>query len=354
MRVTTTEHFFGEYEGKTVNKYTITEVAGIQVSVINYGATITNIIVPDRSGSPADIVLGFDTLEGYLNATDSYVGCICGRYASRISNAVFNINGNKYQLPKNDGMNCLHGGYKGFDKVVWDATILPEGDGVLFTYNSEDGEEGFPGKLNASVSYRINNNSLHVEFSAKTNKATPVNLTSHSYFNLSGGKDDNILNHELQLFADRFVEIGNDLIPTGKLIDVKDSAMDFSAMHKIKETMNGLGGYDHCWVLNKKNGELNKAASLLHKESGRMMSVYTTQPGILFYSGNFLDGTLTGTKKGKTYSKYAGLCLETQHFPDSPNHKEFPETILKPGEEYREKTIYSFENMFDHSTKNQL
>ena len=248
-------------------------------------------------------------------------------------------------------MNCLHGGFKGFDKVCWDAELLPEGDGVTFRYNSNDGEEGFPGTLNASVSYRVNNNSLIIEFSAKTNKATPVNLTNHSYFNLSGGKENDILNHELQLFADEFVETDEDLIPTGKLIAVKNSAMDFSSMHKIESAMNGLVRYDHCWVLSKNNGTLLKAASLLHRESGRLMTLYTTQPGVHFYSGNFLDGTLKGTKKGKEYPKYAGLCLETQHFPDSPNHKEFPDTILNPGEEYREKTIYGFENIFDHSKK---
>jgi aldose 1-epimerase len=346
MKVITNEQLFGTFNGRQVKKYTITEVAGIQVSVINYGATITNLIVPDRSGSPADIVLGFDTLESYINAGGSYIGCICGRYASRISNAEFSINGNNYQLAKNDGTNCLHGGIKGFDKVVWNAEILPEGDGVTFTYDSKDGEEGFPGELNVSVTYRVNNNSLIIDFWGRTNKATPVNLTSHSYFNLSGDKEDDILTHELQLFGNAFVELNADLIPTGKLIPVKDSAMDFLEMHEIKKEMNGLGGYDHCWVLNNKNGELTKAATLFHRESGRIMTVYTTQPGILFYSGNFLDGSLKGTKKGKIYSKYAGLCLETQHFPDSPNHKKFPNTIIKPDEEYKQQTVYQFESIF--------
>lgn len=352
MRVTTTEQFFGTFNGKQVNKYTITEVAGIQVSVINYGATITNLIVPDRSGSPADIVLGFDSLEGYVKAADTYMGSICGRYANRIGHAAFNINGSRYNLSKNAGVNCLHGGFRGFDKVCWDAEILPGNDGVIFKYESNDGEEGFPGKLNTSVTYRVNENSLSIEFWAKTNKATPVNLTNHSYFNLSGGKENDIMSHELQLDADLFLETDDEFIPTGMLRQVKSTVMDFSTFHKVKPGIDKTGGYDQSWILNKENGELMKAASLLHKESGRLMTVYTTQPAIHFYSGNFLDGTLKETKKGKVYTKYAGLCLETQHFPDSPNHKEFPDTILKPGEEYLEKTIYSFENIFDHSPKN--
>lgn len=355
MTVTTTEKFFGIFNGKSVSKFTITEVAGMQVSVMNYGATITNIIVPDKAGSPADIILGFDSLEGYINASDVYMGSICGRYANRIGHAAFSINGSKYQLSKNEGMNCLHGGFRGFDKVFWNAEILPQGDGVIFTYTSDDGEEGFPGKLNASVTYQVKNNSLYIGYFASTSKATPVNLTSHCYFNLSGNKENDILNHELQLFADRYVETNDELIPTGKLIQVRDSVMDFSNLHKINSAMNGLDGYDHCWVLSKKvqserkeNDKMMQAAILVHRDSGRMMKIYTTQPGIHFYSGNFLDGTLRQTKKGMMYSKYAGLCLETQHFPDSPNQNAFPDTILQPGKEYRQETIYQFENIFGH------
>jgi aldose 1-epimerase len=238
----------------------------------------------------------------------------------------------------------LHGGLKGFDKVYWDATLLQEGDGVRFTYTSKDDEEGFPGNLKVSVIYRVLGNALHIEYNAVTDKKTPVNLTSHCYFNLSGGKETNILNHELQLNADSFVEVDDESIPTGKLISVKNTAMDFKALKKIGPAISEVNGYDHSWVLNKTDGELINAALLVHKESGVKMTVYTTEPAIHFYSGNFLDETLMNNKNGQFIKKYAGLCLETQHFPDSPNNNNFPNTLLYPGEEYRQKTIYKFEN----------
>lgn len=342
MAVKITVQAFGEYEGRTVNKYTMTQVAGIQVSVMNYGSAITSIIVPDMTGSPADVVLGFDTLEGYIRSGHFYFGGICGRYANRIADGKFLINGHEYQLSNNIGIGCLHGGFKGFDKKFWEAEILPEGDGVVFTYTSKDGEEGFPGNLTAEVTYRVTDNALHVEYTATTDKASPVNLTSHSYFNLSGGKDENILNHELKINASRIVEVGEGYVPTGKLRGIENSALDFTQSKKIGNG-NGEGdGFDYSWVVNRINAELTEAASLLHKESGRRMTVYTTQPAIHFYSGHLLDGQMKDTKKGMEYGKYAGLCLETQHFPDSPNHPEFPNTIVKPGETYTEKTIYSF------------
>jgi aldose 1-epimerase len=333
---------FGEWEGRSVNKYIITETAGIQVSVINYGATVTSIIVPDRNGSVDDVVLGFDTLDEYINAGSYYVGGICGRYANRIAGASFRINGSMYNLAGNNGIHCLHGGFKGFDKVYWSAAVLPGEEGVAFTYTSKDGEEGFPGTMITTVTYRVENHSLHITYSAVTDKATPVNLTSHCYFNLSGSKQADILDHELQINADNYLEVDTSLIPTGYYRKVEQTAMDFRIPRTAGEALQQLNGFDHCWILDKKNEELIKAAGLFHQKSGRMMTVYTTQPGIHFYSGHLLDGGLQHAKGDTAYGKYAGLCLEAQHFPDSPNHPEFPGTILYPGETYREQTIYSF------------
>ncbi|HEV7783241.1 MAG TPA: aldose epimerase family protein [Chitinophagaceae bacterium] len=344
MAVRTTVEDFGTYQGKPVNKYIITELAGIQVTAINYGAAITGIIVPDNTGTPADVVLGFNSLKGYTQAGDMYMGAICGRFANRIAHAKFRINGSEYHLTNNNGRNCLHGGASGFDKAYWDGELLPEEDGVRFTYRSRDQEEGFPGNLDVSVTYRVENSALHIVYQAVTDKATAVNLTSHCYFNLSGGKEKDILGHELELNADRFLEVNGDAIPTGKLIDVKNTPMDFTTLRRTGVAIGKVNGYDHSWILNRSDVELVKAASLVHKESGRCMNMYTTQPAIHFYSGNLLRSDLGDTKQGKGYDKYAGLCLEAQHFPDSPNHKNFPETILEPGEVYAEKTVYSFTN----------
>ncbi len=344
MAVKTTVQDFGKYEGKPVCKYIITELAGIQVTAINYGAAITSIIVPDKMGSPADVVLGFNSLPGYIQAGDMYMGAICGRYANRIAHAKFRINGSEYKLASNNGRNCLHGGSKGFDKIYWDATLLPEGDGVRFTYRSKDQEEGFPGNMDVSVTYRVEDSALHIMYHAVTDKTTTINLTSHCYFNLSGGKENDILGHELELNADRFLEVNADAIPTGKMIDVKDTPMDFTCLRRTGAAINEVNGYDHSWVLNRSDMELVKAASLVHAASGRRMNMYTTQPGIHFYSGHLLRNDLGDTKQGKLYDKYAGLCLEAQHFPDSPNQKNFPDTVLLPGKVYTEKTVYSFTN----------
>lgn len=342
MAVKITVQPFGEYEGKQVNKYTITGDSGMQVGVINYGATITNIIIPDKNGSLADIVLGFESLSGYINAGDYYFGGVCGRYANRIANASFRINGSEYKLAGNNGISCLHGGFKGFDKVYWDAEILSDGNGVTFMYNSKDGEEGFPGNMKVAVSYRLVTNALHIEYTATTDKATPVNLTSHCYFNLSGSDDLNIKEHELSLNADYFVEVGADNIPTGNLVEVLNTQLDFRETKKLSSNLNG---YDQTWVLKNNNGKLVEAAKLFHSKSGREMTVLTTKPGIHFYNGYHLKGNYPGTKKGKDYQQYAGLCLEAQHFPDSPNHSNFPNTVLAPGEVYNHKTIYSFEHL---------
>jgi aldose 1-epimerase len=320
-------HPFGEWEGRLINRYTVTETAGIQVSIINYGATVTSMIVPDRNGAPADVVLGFDTMEGYLNAGEYYIGGICGHM---------------YQLTGNNEGHCLHGGKKGFDKVFWEAEPLPGNDGVKFTYRSKDGEEGFPGNMTAMVTYRVEKKSLYISYAAFTDKATPVNLTSHCYFNLSGGAQKDILDHQLEINAVQYLETDNSLIPTGNIRDVMNTTMDFTRLRKTGDAMADLDGFDQCWVLNGEGRGLVKAARLLHRASGRLMTVYTTQPGIHFYSGQWLNGGIQPGKPGPGFGKYAGLCLEAQHYPDSPNQSSFPNTILYPGETYSEETIYSF------------
>lgn len=344
MAVTTTVQDFGYYEGRPVHRYIISEQSGIQVMAINYGATITGIIVPDKKGSPADVVLGFNSLQAYIDGGDVYMGSICGRFANRIAHAKFRINGHEYKLTNNSEGSCLHGGKKGFDKAWWRAEVLPEGDGVRFNYRSADQEEGFPGNLDVSVTYRVENSALHIDYHAVTDKATAVNLTSHCYFNLSGGRENDILDHELLLNANRYLETNGHTIPTGKLVDVKDSAMDFTRLRRTGESIGELEGYDHSWELNREGKGLIKAASLLHPASGRRMDVLTTQPGIHFYSGHLLNTVAGDTKSGKFYGRYSGLCLEAQHFPDSPNHGNFPDTILLPGQEYAEKTVYHFTN----------
>lgn len=341
MPKTVTENLFGIFKGRQVNKYTISNDSGLKVSIINYGATITNLFVADATGVADDIVLGFETLEGYINAPNMYMGSLCGRYANRIAKGKFIINGNAYQLTRNEGDNTLHGGNEGFDKVFWEASILPGGNIVSFSYCSKYGEEGFPGNLDVTVAYQLKAKALHIEYKATTDKATPVNLTSHCYFNLSAGADDDIFKHDLQLNADCFVEVDDKSIPTGKIEKTKDSEMDFTRVKNIDDAVKESGGFDHTWVLNNEN-ELMKAATLLHKSSGRVMDVLTTYPGIHFYSGNFISETLSSTKKGRLYKKYGGLCLETQNFPDGPNKSHFPCTILQPGEVYAHTTIYNF------------
>jgi aldose 1-epimerase len=342
MGVKVTVQPFGEWNGLTVNKYTITEIAGIQVSVINYGATVTSIVVPDRNGAPADVVLGFNTLDEYVKAGNYYIGGICGRYANRIAGARFRINGSIYNLTGNDGGHCLHGGRHGFDKVFWEGRILPEEDGVEFSYHSKNGEEGFPGNLHVKVTYRVEQHALIITYTAVTDKPTPVNLTSHCYFNLSGINKSDILDHQVEINGSRYLEVDQSFIPTGSLQQVEDSPMDFRHYRKAGDVLEELNGIDHCWVLDKKDKALEIAASLVHEKSGRMMEVYTTQPGIHFYSGHFLNGNRGDSAANNSFGKYAGLCLEAQHFPDSPNHPTFPPTILLPGERYSEQTIYSF------------
>ena len=340
------EDAYGEVDGNKITQYTLTNPNGMSVKIINYGGTVTDIMTPDKNGKMGNVVLGYDSLAGFLQTGNPYFGCLVGRYANRIANAKFTLDGKEYALaPNNDG-NSLHGGTKGFDKRVWTASDINTDSvsSIKFTYDSKDGEEGYPGNLHSEVVYTLTkNNELKIEYKATTDKATPVNLTNHCYFNLSAGADSTILDHELMLKADKYTPVNDKLIPTGRIDDVKGTPMDFTAAKKIgRDLPQVTGGYDHNWVLNKSGNNLEMIASLYHPANGRYMEVYTTEPGIQFYSGNFLDGTLKNTRGGAKYIKHAGLCLETQHFPDSPNQPAFPNTILKPGETYTQTTVYKF------------
>ena len=348
MKAGITEKPFGTFEQKPVTEYTITNSHGMQVSVINYGGTVTRLITPDKNGAMGDVVTGFESLDGFLQKGVPYFGALIGRYGNRIAHGKFTLDGKTYTLAGNDHGNSLHGGNKGYDKVYWN--IEKQGDNSLkCTYDSKDGEEGYPGNLKAEVVYTLTeDNGLKIDYTATTDKATPINLTNHCYFNLSAGKDSTILNHTLELKADKYTPVNDALIPTGKIEDVKGGPMDFTTAKMIGKDLppskggNDKGGYDHNWVLNKNGNTLEQVATLYEPNSGRVMEVMTTEPGIQFYSGNFLDGTLTNTKNGQKYVQHAALCLETQHFPDSPNEPTFPNTILKPGETYRQTTIYKF------------
>ena len=343
MKFNITEKPFGVFENEKVMQYTLTNPNGMQVSIINYGGTVTNIITPDKDNKMGDVVLGFDSLSGYLQKNNPYFGCLVGRYGNRINKGKFVLDKTTYQLPLNDHGNTLHGGLKGLDKVVWQAT-KPEGDSSLqLTYTSKDGDQGFPGNLKVAVVYTLSSdNALQIAYSATTDKATPVNLTNHCYFNLSGGKEPTILDHTVTIHADKFTAVDSFLIPTGKLPDVKGTPMDFTTGKLVGKDMASVkGGYDHNWVLNRTGTGIEKVATIYNAASGRFMEVLTTEPGLQFYTGNFLDSTLTG-KNNWVYGKHAALCLETQHFPDGPNQPSFPNTILKPGETYQHTTVYRF------------
>lgn len=343
-KVSIAEKPFGTYEGKPVTEYTLTNGNGMQVGIINYGGTITKLITADKTGAMGDVVTGFESLDGFLQKGVPYFGALIGRYGNRIANGKFTLDGKEYTLAGNNNGNSLHGGNKGYDKVYWNIEKQAGDSSLKLTYISKDGEEGYPGNLNIEVVYTLTaDNGLKIDYTATTDKASPINLTSHAYFNLSAGKDSTILGHDLMMKADKFTPVNDALIPTGKLEDVKGGPMDFNTAKPIgKEIASVSGGYDHNWVLNKSGNTLEMVAVLSHAVSGRSMEVWTTEPGLQFYSGNFLDGTLTNTKGGVKYIKHGALCLETQHFPDSPNQPAFPSTILKPGETYRHTTVYKF------------
>lgn len=338
------ERNFGNYEGNPVIFYTITNSSGMKLSVINYGGAITEIITPDRNGNMGDVVLGFDSLSGFLQKGNPYFGSLIGRYGNRIANASFTLDGKKYQLAGNNSGNSLHGGNKGFDKVWWHIEKQPGDSSLKLTYVSRDGEEGYPGTLSVQIIYTLtSDNAVKIDYTATTDKQTPVNLTNHAYFNLSAGRDSTILNHQLELKANKYTPVNAQLIPTGALADVRGTPMDFTTAKMIgKDIQQVKGGFDHNWVLTRSGNGLERVGSLYDSSSGRFMEVFTTEPGLQFYSGNFLDGTLTNTKNGQRYVKHAALCLEAQHFPDSPNQPSFPSTILKPGQTYRQTTVYKF------------
>jgi len=338
------ELFSNTADGREVELYTLVNVNDVKIRIITYGAIVVSLEVPDRYGKLADITLGYDTFPEYLKESP-YFGAIVGRYGNRIGNGKFILNGVEYQLAKNNGENHLHGGIIGFDKVIWDAKPFEQDfvAGIKLSYFSKDGEEGYPGNLSSNVTYTLtDNDELVIDYQAKTDKATPINLTHHSYFNLAGQGERDILGHELMLNAENYTPVDEGLIPTGEIRSVKNSSMDFTIPKTIGKEINQVeGGYDHNYVITNGKGTLVLAARVYEPSSGRIMEVYTTEPGIQFYSGNFLDGSITG-KTGKVYHKHYGFCLETQHFPDSPNQPQFPSVTLNPGEVYTHKTVFKF------------
>jgi len=339
-----TEQPFGTINNETVTQYTLTNPNGMQVRILNYGGTVTNILVPDKNKEMGDVVLGFDSLSGYLQTGNPYFGCLVGRYGNRIAKGKFSIDGQAYQLTLNNNGNTLHGGVRGLDKVIWTATKQAGDSSLLLTYTSKDGDQGFPGNLSVEVVYTLSaDNALQISYAATTDKATPVNLTNHCYFNLSAGKENTILNHEIMIQADQYTAVDTLLIPTGQLPAVKGTPFDFTTAKTIgKEIAAVKGGYDHNWVLKRNGNGLEKIATVYDAGTGRLMEVFTTQPGLQFYTGNFLDGTLKGTRGNMQYPQHAAFCMETQHFPDGPNQPSFPNTILKPGEKYSSVTRYQF------------
>ncbi len=347
MRMDIQKQPFGKLaDGSEVEIYTLTNNHGLRARIMTYGATLVSLEVPDRKGRLDDIVLGHDSLEGYLDpGKNPYFGSIVGRCANRISKGRFVLDGVEYQLATNVGRNHLHGGNKGFDKVLWQAEPVKEEGavGVKFTYLSPDGEEGYPGNLRVTVIYWLTEaDELKIAYEAETDKATPVNLTHHSYFNLAGQGEGDVLGHQLMLNADHFTPTNEELIPTGEIRPVKGTPWDFTSPKAIGAEMAQVeGGYDQNFVLRGEAETLKLAAQVYEPRTGRVMEIFTTEPGIQFYGGNFLDGSIIG-KSGKTYFKHYGFCLETQHFPDSPNNSHFPSVILRPGQKYTSLTIHKF------------
>ena len=343
---TVSRQAFGKLPGgASVDLYTLTNANGVKAKIMTYGATLTELDVPDRSGRIGNVVLGYDSLAPYVKGVP-YFGATVGRVANRVAKGRFTLDGKTYKLAVNNGPNSLHGGIKGFDKRVWQATPMTAANGsaVRFTYLSKDGEEGYPGSLNVTVVYTLlNDNAIVIDYHAMSDKATPINLTNHTYFNLAGMND--VLDYELKLNADRYTPVDDTLIPTGAIKPVKDTPLDFTTAHKIGDRMLDLGGdpngYDHNFVLNAEVKKGAPAAIVTDPASGRVLKMYTTEPGVQLYTGNFLDGTLIG-RGGFTYDIHTALCLEAQHYPDSINHPNFPSVVLRPGETYRQRTVYAF------------
>ena len=345
MNITTKPFGIGP-DGEDVNLYTFKNANGVEVSITNYGGAITSIMTPNRNGVFGDVVLGYETLDEYIK-NPRYLGALIGRFANRIDGGKFSLNGVEYQLAQNNGANHLHGGVKGFDKRVWQGTLTESG--LHLEYFSPDGEENYPGNLSVAVDYSLNDeNELRIDYHATTDKDTIINLTNHSYFNLGGQGHGTILDHELTVRAESWIPVREDLIPYGEIHLVRDTPMDFIRTHTIGARLDELipeisfsRGYDHTLSLGGRDGTVRWVARLRDPVAGRVMEVFTTQPGIQLYSGNFLDGSLIG-KGGVRYEKYAAVCLETQHFPDSPNQPNYPSTVLRVGEVYNESTIYKF------------
>jgi aldose 1-epimerase len=335
-------------DGTEVQLFTLTNAAGLQATISTYGGTLTSLLVPDKDGKLSDVILGFDNVSGYLSPefkkSNPYFGALIGRYGNRIKGGQFSLDGQAYTLAKNNGPNSLHGGNQGFNQKIWTAKPSTSADGqtLTLTYLSKDGEEGYPGNLTVTVVYTLTAaNALKIDYTATTDKATPVNLTNHAYFNLALGQSKDVLAHQVTIPADRYTVVDATLIPTGELKPVKGTPFDFTTPHAIGERIAQVpGGYDHNWVLNQATGQ-HSAATVYEPTTGRTMEVTTDEPGVQFYTGNFLDGSLKG-KNGVVYGKHAGFCLETQHFPDSPNQPKFPSTILKPGQTYHTTTSYTF------------
>jgi len=350
-KTTVTKQPFGKMpDGTQIDVYTLSE-GKVEARIITYGGIVVSLKTPDKSGKVDDIVLGFDTLDQYVKVSNApgnpFFGALIGRYANRIANAEFKLEGKEYHVPANDGKNSLHGGPHGLNNQVWKGKEIP--NGVELTYLSKDGEAGYPGNLSVTVRYTLTGSALHIDYSATTDKPTVLNLTNHSYFNLAGQGNGDILNHELTLHASKFTPVDSTLIPTGELRPVAGTPFDFLKPHRIGERIDAddeqlkiAKGYDHNWVIDSQGaGKLTNTAEVYEPTTGRALRVSTTQPGVQFYTGNFLDGTLKG-KGGKTYVHRGGLCLETQHFPDSPNHPKFPTTELKPGQRFHSVTVFSF------------
>lgn len=351
-KLTISKSEFGKTkDGSTVEQYTLKNANGVEVNIITYGGRITSLKVPNKDGKLENVVLGHDTMDGYLRDENPFFGALIGRFGNRIAKGKFTLNGNEYTLATNDGCNHLHGGVNGFDRVIWTAESMEgtENSSLKLTYLSKDVEEGYPGNLNVTVVYTLTKDAtLEVSYKATTDKATVVNLTQHAYFNLTGDFSKTILDHDVAIAADTYLPVDETLIPTGEIRNVQNTPFDFTLAKQIAKEINADNeqlkrgqGYDHCWVLNGDKGTLSFAASAYDETSGRFMEIYSEEPAIQFYTGNFLDGTLP-MPNGGTYAHRTGFCLETQHYPDSPNQKKFPSTVLEPGETYITKTVFKF------------